>query len=70
MEMSGHLHTQAAFPLIPIELEAGWAPEPISMSWDTEKKFHQCLRQELNHGLLTCSLVTILIELHWLQCLL
>jgi hypothetical protein len=38
MEISGQLHAPAALfpgkePLVPIEWEAGWAPEPLWTRW-------------------------------------
>jgi hypothetical protein len=64
MEVSdGQLHATVALlqgkePPVPIEQEAGWAPEPVwTQRWRRQKKFGPCL--DLNPGLPTRSLVAI-----------
>jgi hypothetical protein len=42
MEVSGQLHASAALlpekePPVPIEWEAGWAPDPVSTLWSRKK---------------------------------
>lgn len=43
MELSGQLHSSAAFPWdgtpLPTEQEAGWGPEPVRTLWRREKPF-------------------------------
>jgi hypothetical protein len=57
MEVSRQLHASATLrsrkePQVPIEYEAGWAPEPVWMLW-RRKKSSSC--RESNHGFPACS---------------
>jgi hypothetical protein len=50
MEVSGQLHAPAALPPgkephLPVEQEAGWAPEPVWATWRSE---NDCFHRDSN----------------------
>jgi len=63
MEVNGQLHAPATLPAVPIEYEAGWAPEAVWTRWQREKKSYNCPCRELNPCRPTRSSVCILTDL-------